>query len=247
MRTLHNYIKIKKGFGILHACSLLFFTGIAHIPMAQTQNTGKLVVIKRFGQYKRQVKTDSLLRMVNLKQVIPAIRLDLRYGTTQNFTGTRLYGQRTFTCMRLSAAKALQQVQQTLAEKGLGIKIFDAYRPYAATVKMWELIKDENYVANPAKGSGHNRGLAVDLTIIELKTGHELNMGTNFDNFTDSAHHTFTAFPAAVLQNRLLLKNLMEQNGFKALSTEWWHYSWPNDGRYDVMDIQFGKFKRRGG
>src|SRR5437867_1601617 len=84
---------------------------------------------------------------------------------------------------------------QELNEKGLGLKIFDAYRPYSVTVKFWELIKDERYVANPSKGSGHNRGIAVDLTIIHLKTNEELNMGTGFDNFTDTAHQAFVNLP----------------------------------------------------
>jgi D-alanyl-D-alanine dipeptidase len=106
---------------------------------------------------------------------------------------------------------------------------------------MWDLIHDERYVADPSKGSGHNRGLAVDLTIIDLKDGSELNMGTSFDNFTDTAHHTFKNLPADILQNRMLLRETMEKYGFKALETEWWHYSWPNDRNYEVLDIDFKK------
>jgi D-alanyl-D-alanine dipeptidase len=104
---------------------------------------------------------------------------------------------------------------------------------------MWELVHDERYVANPANGSGHNRGISVDLTIVDLVSGRELDMGTGFDNFTDSAHHSFASLPASVLRNRRLLKATMEKYGFKALETEWWHYSWPNDHRYDVLDIGF--------
>ena len=88
---------------------------------------------------------------------------------------------------------------------------------------MWEPIKDERYVADPKKGSGHNRGIAVDLTLINLKTKEELPMGTGFDNFSDTAHQTFTALPEQILQNRNLFKNFMEKYGFKALETEWWH------------------------
>ena len=104
---------------------------------------------------------------------------------------------------------------------------------------MWELVHDDRYVADPSKGSGHNRGLAIDLTLI--KDGKEVNMGTGFDNFTDSAHRDFTALPEAVLKNRLLLQTAMEKHGFKGLATEWWHFSFPNDGRYDVLDIDFKK------
>ena len=135
-------------------------------------------------------------------------------------------------------------MQDELVKQGLGLKLFDAYRPYAVTVLMWELIKDERYVANPKNGSGHNRGIAVDLTIIDLQTGKELNMGTGFDNFSDTAHHSFTALPKEVMRNRTLLKTIMEKNGFKSLDTEWWHYSWPGAPHFDVLDISFRKLKK---
>ena len=148
------------------------------------------------------------------------------------------------TFLRLPVARALQRVQNELREKGYGLKLFDAYRPYAVTKKMWDLIHDERYVANPSKGSGHNRGLAIDLTLIELRDGSELNMGTGYDNFTDTAHHIFKDLPLTVLQNRGLLKETMEKHGFKSFETEWWHYSWPNDRNYDVLNIDFKKLKK---
>ena len=107
---------------------------------------------------------------------------------------------------------------------------------------MWELIGDERYVANPAKGSGHNRGLAVDLTLI--KDGKEVNMGTGFDHFTDTAHHSFKALPADVIKHRQLLRSTMEKHGFRALETEWWHYSWPNEKNYQVLDLSFRKLRK---
>lgn len=194
--------------------------------------------------YRQQLRADSMQQMMELKTLIPNIIYDLRYATASNFTHTKLYesGKKTF--LRLAVAKALQRVEYDLNQKGYGLKIFDAYRPYAVTKKMWDLIHDDRYVADPSKGSGHNRGLAVDLTIINLKDGSELNMGTGFDNFTDSAHHSFKNFPADILANRKLLKETMEKHGFKALETEWWHYSWPNDRNYEVLDIDFKKLKK---
>jgi D-alanyl-D-alanine dipeptidase len=127
-------------------------------------------------------------------------------------------------------------------QSGLGLKIFDAYRPYSVTEKMWEPVQDDRYAADPKKGSGHNRGVAVDLTIINLKNNEALDMGTGFDNFSDTAHHAFTNLPEDVLQNRLLLKNIMEQHGFKALDTEWWHYSLPNAKEFELMNISFNDF-----
>ena len=115
---------------------------------------------------------------------------------------------------------------------------------YSVTEKFWELVHDERYVANPAKGSGHNRGIAVDLTIINLKTGKELDMGTGFDNFSDTAHHAFTKLSEEVLQNRDLLKSTMEKFGFKALDTEWWHYFLANGNKFEILDIDFKKQKK---
>ena len=118
-----------------------------------------------------------------------------------------------------------------MAKQGLGLKIWDAYRPYAATQLMWNLVKDERYVANPAKGSGHNRGLAVDVTLINLQTGKELDMGTPYDHFSDTAHQSFVRLATEdILQNRKLLQATMEAAGFTALETEWWHYYWPKNG-----------------
>ena len=198
-----------------------------------------LRVVHTSNLYNQLVLKDSNHHMVELKSKIPSLIYDIRYATTNNFTGTKLYQKGNQTFLRLPAANAIKAVQNELALKGYGLKIWDAYRPYKATQTMWNLVQDERYVANPAKGSGHNRGLAVDVTIIDLATGKELHMGTGYDNFTDTAHHSFQNLSATVLQNRTLLKTTMEKAGFTALPTEWWHYYWPNDKAYDVMDFSF--------
>ena len=226
---------------------LLFFLLPPFLTVAQQLQKSKYGadVLKQTGVYKNTCRADSTKKMIELKTIIPSVIYDLRYSTKDNFVMQPLYPRFTsVTFLRLPAANALANVQKELSEKGLGLKIFDAYRPYSVTVKFWELVKDERYVANPSKGSGHNRGLAVDLTIIDLKTGKELDMGTGFDNFTDTAHHTFTALPETVLNNRKLLKEVMLKYGFKLFETEWWHYSWPNDRNYEVMDLSFEKLSR---
>jgi zinc D-Ala-D-Ala dipeptidase len=200
-------------------------------------------IVKKIKIYKEQVQNDSNYRLTELKSRIPEIIYDLKYATAANFTGRKLYDAGSATYLRLPAATALASVQKKLHSLGFGLKIFDAYRPYSATRLMWDLIKDERYVANPAKGSNHNRGLAVDLTVVHLVSGEELDMGTGFDNFTDTAHHAFTALPEPVLANRRLLRQVMEEAGYKALATEWWHYSWPNDRSYEVLDISFKKLR----
>jgi D-alanyl-D-alanine dipeptidase len=204
-----------------------------------------LKIVKKSKTYWQEVQADSLQMMIEVKHFLPDVVYDLRYATPNNFTGRQLYPSDSKAFLRTNVGKALQEVQASLRTKGLGLKIFDAYRPYSATKKMWDLIHDERYVANPAKGSGHNRGLAVDLTIIDISTGKELNMGTGFDNFTDSAHHDFKNMPGAILANRSLLRTTMEAHGFTALETEWWHYSWKNDRNYEVLDLPFKKLAKR--
>lgn len=198
-----------------------------------------LKVVKNPAEYHQLLESDTLKHLVELKDVIPAILYDLRYATAKNFTGEILYASGENTFLRKEAALHLKKVQEELNEKGYGLKIFDAYRPYSVTKKMWDLIQDERYVAHPTTGSGHNRGIAVDLTIVHLETNMELDMGTGYDNFTDTAHHDFIVLPDTVLQNRKMLREIMEKHGFRKFQTEWWHYSWPNDRNYEVMDLSF--------
>jgi zinc D-Ala-D-Ala dipeptidase len=202
-------------------------------------------VIDKHVDYLQSVSKDSTKKMIELRSEVPGLMYELRYGSTNNFMHRKMYpGQTNTTFLRAPAVYALARVQKELNSKGYGLKIFDAYRPYSVTVSFWELVKDDRYVADPSKGSGHNRGLAVDLTIIDLATKKELDMGTGFDNFTDSAHHNFTQLPQAVLANRKLLKDVMLKYGFVLFETEWWHYSWPNDRNYDVLDIPFKALRK---
>ena len=231
---------------ILKTACLILLTAYSYVAMGQDTSWTRPPVTDKWADLAAQINADSSKRMLELKQWIPGIVYELHYATTDNFMKRRMYpaGTKT-TYMRLPAVRALQQVQKELNEKGLGLKIFDAYRPFSVTVKFWELVHDDRYVANPSKGSGHNRGIAADLTIITLNDGKELYMGTGFDNFTDTAHHDFTHLPENVLQNRLLLKGIMEKYGFKAFDTEWWHYFLPDASRYEILDVEFRKLKRQ--
>jgi zinc D-Ala-D-Ala dipeptidase len=230
--------QIKSSPAVFIVISLLFihFSGQAQSQIASTQT------IRDKETYLQSIQVDPNQQMVNLADYMKDIRFDLRYKTTMNFTGKQLYPKIKTTYARLPVAQALGVVQESLREKGLGLKIFDAYRPYMVTVQMWNLIQDERYVAKPDKGSAHNRGTAVDLTIIELATGKALDMGTDFDNFTEKAHHDYTALSDTVLQNRRLLKSLMEKAGFRAYAEEWWHYSFAS-GSFPVMDLTFKQLK----
>jgi D-alanyl-D-alanine dipeptidase len=219
----------------------LIFSTINNLCAQDTSlNKYGLWVIKDARLFNSTVQKDSNKKMMDIA-VIPNIVLDIRYATRNNFMHKKLYPSITTTYLRLPAVKALEHVQSQLNKMDLGLKIFDAYRPYCVTEKMWEPIKDDRYVADPKKGSGHNRGIAVDLTVINLKTKEELPMGTAFDNFSDTAHQTFMALPLQILQNRNLLKDLMEKYGFKSLETEWWHYSLPNAKDFEILDLGFKK------
>jgi len=202
-----------------------------------------LWVINSPALLRKTILHDPSKAMIDLKKKIPGIVLDLRYAGTNNFMQRPLYPAITTTYLRRSAIDSLEIIQRELNEQGFGLKIFDAYRPYSVTEIMWEPVKDDRYAADPKKGSGHNRGVAVDLTLLNLDTGAELQMGTGFDNFSDTAHHAFTDLPEEILQNRLLLKNMMEKHGFKALDTEWWHYYLPNAKDYELLDISFKQLK----
>jgi D-alanyl-D-alanine dipeptidase len=236
---MNNKLDIR--FGIRYAIAVIFFKIISVASFAQD----KLEIVKSRKVYSTQVRSDSTKKMVELHSLMPGIIYDLRYASTNNFMHRLMYPANTnITFLRSPAAHALSRVQTDLKAMGMGLKIFDAYRPYSVTVKFWELVKDERYVANPVKGSGHNRGIAVDLTIINLDTGEELDMGTGFDNFTDTAHQGFTQLSEKVLQNRALLKSLMEKNGFKPLETEWWHFSLPDAAKFEVLDLDFKQLNR---
>jgi D-alanyl-D-alanine dipeptidase len=217
------------------------FAGFAQ--NAASADTG-LKVVASIESYRETVMKDQNKKMVDIQKTIPNIVLDLRYATTNNFMGRIMYPEQPgYTFLRLPAARALAKVQRELNSMGYGLKIFDAYRPYSVTQKFWELVHDERYVADPKKGSGHNRGIATDLTIIDLETKQELKMPTGFDNFTDSAHHDFVHLSDEVLKNRKLLKETMEKYGFKAFDTEWWHYSLPDPEKFEVLDIPFEKMR----
>ena len=229
---------------MLHILALVFLlTPRTAFGQDTTLNKYGLWVISSTSILQKTINVNTNKSMIDIKKYIPTIVLDLRYATTNNFMKTKLYPNINYTFLRKPAAKALKKVQTELNKKGLGVKIFDAYRPYSVTEKMWEPIKDDRYAADPKKGSGHNRGVAVDVTIINVKSGEEINMGTGFDNFSDTAHGDFNNLPLLVLQNRLLLKSTMENYGFKVLDTEWWHFYLPNAKEYELLDVPFKKLK----
>ena len=196
-------------------------------------NPHGLTVLDR-AAYVRSAEPDPEKQLIDLGEL--GIPLDIRYATPDNFMKKSLYPVAK-AYLRAPAAKALMDVQTELELRGLGIKVYDAYRPYRVTVAMWEPIRNPDYVADPAKGSRHNRGAAVDLTLIDLKTGQELAMPTPYDDFTSRAAHAFDDLPEDVRANRAVLREVMSKHGFDPLPSEWWHYDFRGWERFELMDV----------
>lgn len=175
--------------------------------------------------------------IVPLWQIDSTIVTDVKYATTNNFTGQVLYPTNKV-YIRKIVGEALAKVQSYLLENyNLQIKVFDGYRPLSVQKKMWKIMPDNRYVADPAKGSRHNRGAAVDLTIID-SNGTELEMGTEYDNFTDKAHYAYSDLPKNVKENRKLLRNTMDKYGFHPITTEWWHFDFKGWKKFSILDYQ---------
>jgi D-alanyl-D-alanine dipeptidase len=194
--------------------------------------------VSGLAKYRAEIKADPDKRLVEIKKVIPQIQLDIRYATNNNFTHHKMYKQaRAFA--RLPVVMALKDVEDELQTKGLGLKIYDAYRPYAVTVHFYEVTPDTNFVADPRRGSKHNRGCAIDLSLINLKTGKELDMPTGFDSFSKKASANYPDLPKTEIANRELLKNVMQKHGFHVIGTEWWHYDYNGWQNYELLDVPF--------
>jgi zinc D-Ala-D-Ala dipeptidase len=174
-------------------------------------------------------------QLVDLRRVAPSIRLDIRYATTQNFTHIQLYSQPRC-LLRATVAQQLAKVQMDLTKQGLRLKVYDCYRPLSVQRQMWKLVPDERYVANPANGSRHNRGAAVDLTLVD-RQGHELPMPTTFDDFTERAWRSYAGGSERSRQNSRTLERAMQRRGFAPLPTEWWHFDGPGWENFPVIDL----------
>ena len=177
-------------------------------------------------------------KFVNIKSLSNDFILDIKYATADNFLKQAVYdcGE----CyLREATAKALLAAQKEFVKRGYSLKLFDCYRPLSVQKKMWKILPGTHYVANPAKGSKHNRGAAVDLTLVDIATGKELDMGTPFDTFSPRAHHTYTQLPKEVLDNRKLLKEVLNKYNFKSIYSEWWHYEYRPEMASSVEDISW--------
>lgn len=206
----------------------------------QTENPYGLDIISDPEEYRKAIILDENQLMVDLTVFIPGIVLDIRYATENNFTGQQVYSTAE-AFVRKPVAEALLRVQLELRKMGLGLKVFDAYRPYRATLRFYRVYPDKSFVAAPWLGSRHNRGAAVDVTLIDFETGEELAMPTLFDDFSERASPSFMDLPDEVIRNREKLISIMSKHGFSVFHTEWWHFDFRGWEQFGLMDIDFSE------
>ena len=184
---------------------------------------------------------DNLVELVKLDSTF---KLDIRYATSNNFMHRPMYSQaRAF--LQRPAAEALVHVNKKLRKQGYGLLIFDGYRPWSVTKKFWDETPPakHNFVADPQKGSKHNRGCAVDLSLYSLKTGKEIVMPSPYDDFTEKAYPAYTGGTTKQRRLRDLLRHAMESGGFTVNEYEWWHFDYKDWEKYRISDVPFEKMK----
>jgi D-alanyl-D-alanine dipeptidase len=182
--------------------------------------------------------------LVELAKLDPKIKLDIRYATTDNFLSTPVYtSARAF--LQRPAAEALLRAHRELAQQGYGLLIFDAYRPWFVTRIFWEATPADKheFVADPSKGSRHNRGCAVDLTLYDLKTGREVEMTGVYDEMTERSYPTYKGGTAEQRRTRDVLRAAMEKQGFAVYETEWWHFDYKDWKSYAIQNVPFEKIR----
>jgi D-alanyl-D-alanine dipeptidase len=182
--------------------------------------------------------------LVELVKLDPTIKLDIRYATADNLTGQAVYLEaRAF--LQRPAAEALLRAHRKLKKHGTGLLIFDGYRPWAITKKFWDVTPPakREFVANPAKGSKHNRGCAVDLSLYDLKTGQEIQMPGAYDEMTPRSYPTYTGGTEEQRRYRDLLRSAMEDEGFFVEPNEWWHFNYKDWRDYAILDIAFSAIR----
>ena len=183
--------------------------------------------------------------LVELIKLDPTIHLDIRYATKNNFLGRPVYKEaRAF--LQKPAAEALVRVSAALKRQGYGLVVFDGYRPWAVTKVFWDATPADKkeFVADPSKGSRHNRGCAVDLSMYDLKTGREVKMPSEFDEMTERSHINYQCATPEAKHLRDILRAAMEAEGFQVYEPEWWHYDYKDWREYPILNISFKEIAR---
>ncbi len=176
-------------------------------------------------------------QLVDVQKIHPRILIDIRYATTNNFMKKAVYPSARC-LLQKPVAERLARVQERLEQEGLGLKIFDAYRPLSAQWELWKIVPNPTFVADPRKGSKHNRGAAVDVTLVD-SLGNELAMPTEYDAFVKAARSDYKNLPTHILENRAKLHNAMKAEGFIPNPSEWWHFDDKDWKKFPILDVPF--------
>jgi D-alanyl-D-alanine dipeptidase len=196
------------------------------------------------AQMPREKGTFKPTDLVELIRIDPTLKLDIRYATANNLAGQPVYKQaRAF--LHRDAATAVAKANRELKPLGYGLMIFDGYRPWSVTKLFWDVTprKDRQFVADPKKGSRHNRGCAVDLTLYDLKTGKEVTMTGAYDEMSERSYPNYSGGTAQQRKMRDLLRLKMEAQGFTVLTNEWWHFDYKDWKQYRISNVQFDEIK----
>ena len=209
-------------FKFLFLLLLLVFLGCQiESPTKQSKIVNKTTTVK--PKKVKKIIYPTLEGFTNIQTIAPTIALDIRYATTENFVKEQIYP-----CpacyLRPEVAQALAYANTKLRKKGYGLKVFDCYRPRPAQQRLWDKVPNPSYVTPPSKGSMHNRGMAVDVTVFDVKAMRELYMGTPYDFFGMKAHTDYPSLAPKIVQNRKILTEAMLEAGFRGIRTEWWHF-----------------------
>ena len=216
--------------------------GAAQLHVAPVRPVNELLKEAQAAEPPKEIGDFRQPELVELTRLDPTIKLDVRYATTNNFLGTVFYSEpRAF--MQRPAAEALVRAQRKLKEQGYGLLIHDAYRPWYVTKVFWDATPDDKkvFVADPAKGSRHNRGCAVDLTLYELKTGKPVEMVSTYDETSDRAYPNYPGGTSLQRWHRELLRRTMEAEGFSVYEAEWWHFDYKDWQKYPILNTQFDR------
>ena len=193
--------------------------------------------------YRALVRQDANSALLDVRAMISQAQYRITYATDENFLRRKLYPAPDF-FLRRPAAEALVRISNKLKKAGLGLILYDGYRPYSVTVTFYEEIGDTTFVADPRKGSKHNRGMAVDLSLYDLKTGQPLPMPSGYDEASPRAWHNYQEGDPQALKNRAILRDAMVSEGFEVFAYEWWHYDfrgWQACVTYDLWHEQIRK------
>lgn len=204
----------------------------------QDTNHFGLFIVNDLQYYQKSINNYPQMKLIPLEGYVTNLKKDIKYARSDNFMNRALYKQ-SAAFLRKQVADQLELAAFDFAKLGLGILVYDAYRPYSITIEMWNGTREKAYVANPRIGSRHNRGAALDITLYRLSDQQTLDMGTDYDAFVPSAAPTYGQLTNEVLNNRKLLFDIMKKHGFTPHPEEWWHFDYQGYADFPITDLRF--------